>query len=176
MNIYLILLIIFTLIAILIFLYFSGYTKLRAYKEKMDKAEQLIEEKLEKKLELIMLINSEVKKVTDKKDYLKDYISIQDLIITNIEKDLKLDEAVKLINELIYDFTDLNNDKDFLNHLNELRKIDEVLVSAKNMFNQNAIFSNQLIKTFPNNIIAKIANFKFRSFYTNNKTDDSETF
>ena len=44
------------------------------------------------------------------------------------------------------------------------------------MFNQNAILSNQLIKNFPNNIIAKIAKFKIRSFYTNNKTDGEETF
>ena len=41
---------------------------------------------LNTKLDLIIAINSEVKKVTNKKDYLKDYISIRDLIITNIEK------------------------------------------------------------------------------------------
>jgi len=142
----------------------------------MDKAEQIIETNLEKKLELIILINSEVKNVTGKKEYLKDYISIKDLIITNIEKDLKLDEAVKLINELLYDYTELNNDNDFIKNLNELRRIDEILVSAKNMFNQNAIYSNQLIKTFPNNLVAKISNFRIRSFYTNNKTEDVETF
>jgi len=176
MNFYLILLIIFAILAVLAFLYFSGYTKLKKYKEKMDKAEQIIETNLEKKLELIILINSEVKNVTGKKEYLKDYISIKDLIITNIEKDLKLDEAVKLINELLYDYTELNNDNDFIKNLNELRRIDEILVSAKNMFNQNAIYSNQLIKTFPNNLVAKISNFRIRSFYTNNKTEDVETF
>jgi len=176
MNFYLILLIIFAILAVLAFLYFSGYIKLKKYKEKMDKAEQIIETNLEKKLELIILINSEVKNVTGKKEYLKDYISIKDLIITNIEKDLKLDEAVKLINELLYDYTELNNDNDFIKNLNELRRIDEILVSAKNMFNQNAIYSNQLIKTFPNNLVAKISNFRIRSFYTNNKTEDVETF
>lgn len=176
MNLYILLLIIFAVAAILALLYFSGYSKLKKYKEKMDKAEQIIEANLEKKLELIISINTEVKKVTGKKDYLKDYISIKELIITNIEKDLKLEEAVKLINELMLDFTELNNDEDFINNLNALRKTDEILVSAKNLFNQNAVYSNQLIKNFPNNIIAKIANFKIRSFYTNNKTDDQETF
>jgi len=176
MNIYIILLIIFAFVAIMALLYFNGYTKLKKYKEKMDKAEQIIDTNLEKKLELIISINSEVKKVTGKKDYLKDYIAIKDLIITNIEKDLKLDEAIKLINELILDFSDLYNNKNFTQKLNELRQIDEVLISAKNMFNQNAIYSNQMIKLFPNNIIAKLSNFKIRSFYTNNKTDDHETF
>ena len=176
MNIYLILLIVFALIAIIALLYFSGHSKLKKYKEKMLKAENIIDENLNQKLNLIITINGEVKKVTGKKDYLKDYVSIQNLIITNIEKDLKLDEAVKLINDLMVDFTELNNDTEFNELMKKLREIDEVLTSAKNMFNQNAVQSNQLIKTFPNNIIAKVGKFKIRSFYNNNKTDDIETF
>jgi len=176
MNIYLILLILFMLIAILALLYFSGYNKLKKYKERMDKAENLIDINLNKKLDLIININGEVKKVTGKKDYLKDYISIRDLIIQNIEKDLKLEEAEKLINDLMNDFTELNNDKNFKKFIKELRELDEILTSAKNMFNQNAVLSNQIIKTFPNNLIAKTAKFRIRSFYNNNKTDDIETF
>lgn len=176
MNIYLILLIIFAIIAITTLLYFNGYTKLKKYKEKMDKAESIIETNLNKKLDLIISINAEVKKVTGKKDYLKDYISIGDLIIQNIEKDLKLDEAVKLINELKTDFTELNTDTEFNKLIMNLRELDEVLTSAKSMFNQNAVLSNQVIKAFPNSIVAKIAKFRIRSFYNNNKTDDGETF
>ncbi|MBQ8901836.1 MAG: LemA family protein [Bacilli bacterium] len=176
MNIYLILLIIFAVIAIVALLYFSGYSKLKKYKEKMDKAENIIDENLNEKLNLIITINGEVKKVTGKKDYLKDYVSVQDLIISNIEKDLKLDEAVKLINDLMVDFTELNTDTEFNELMKKLREIDELLTSAKNMFNQNAVQSNQLIKTFPNNIIAKLSKFRIRSFYNNNKTDEIETF
>lgn len=176
MNIYLILLIIFAVIAIVALLYFSGYSKLKKYKEKMDKAENIIDENLNEKLNLIITINGEVKKVTGKKDYLKDYVSVQDLIISNIEKDLKLDEAVKLINDLMVDFTELNTDTEFNELMKKLREIDELLTSAKNMFNQNAVQSNQLIKTFPNNIIAKLSKFRIRGFYNNNKTDEIETF
>lgn len=176
MNIYLILLIVFAILAVIALLYFSGYSKLKKYKERMDKAENIIDENLNEKLNLIITINGEVKKVTGKKDYLKDYVSVQDLIISNIEKDLKLDEAVKLINDLMIDFTELNTDNEFNGLMRKLREIDEVLTSAKNMFNQNAVQSNQLIKTFPNNIIAKFSKFRIRSFYNNNKTDDTETF
>lgn len=176
MNGYLIIGILFMLLAIVVLIYFGSLSKLKKYKEKMDKAESIIDENLNKKLDLIISINGNVKKVTGKKDYLKDYVSIRDLIITNIEKDFKLDEAVKLINELMRDFEELNSDNNFIKNVNELRRINEILVSAKNMFNQNAIESNQTIKTFPNNIVAKIANFKIRSFYNNNKTDSEETF
>lgn len=175
MNIYLIIGILFTIIALVALIFFGSFSKLKKYKDKMIKAENIIDENLNKKLDLIIAINGEVKKVTGKKDYLKDYVSIRDLIITNIEKDLKLDEAVKLINDLMQDFEELSKDENFVKNINELRKIDELLVSAKNVFNQNAITSNQIIKTFPNNIVAKVSKFKYRSFY-NNKTDSEETF
>lgn len=175
MNIYLIIGIIFMILAIIALVFFSSYNKLKKYKEKMIKTENIIDENLNKKLDLIIAINGEVKKVTGKKDYLKDYVSIRDLIITNIEKDLKLEEAVKLINDLMQDYDELRKEENFIKNYNELRKIDEILVSAKNMFNQNAVLSNQIIKTFPNNIVAKLAKIKYRSFY-NNKTDSEETF
>lgn len=172
MNIYLIIAIVFMIVAIITLIFFSSYTKLKKYKEKMDKIELIIDENLNKKLDLIISINGDVKKVTGKKDYLKDYVSIRDLIITNIEKDLKLDEALKLINDLMQDFEELNSDENFNKNISELRKIDEVLVSAKNMFNQNAIESNQIIKNFPNNLVAKIIKLKIRSFYNNNKIEE----
>lgn len=176
MSKYLILLIIVTLILIAVLIYFIGVSKLKKYKEKMDKAENIIDANLNKKLELIITLNGSIKKVTGKKDYLKDYISIRDLIITNNEKDMKLEEAVKLINDLTTDFSELSTDKDFIKNNKDLREIDEILVSAKNLFNQNALYSNKLIKNFPYNIIAKISKFRIRSFYNNNKTDDGEAF
>lgn len=164
------------LIAILVFAYFACLTKLKKYQEKMDKAEEIIDENLNKKLDLIITLNNTIQNVTGKKEYLKDYISIRDLIITNIEKDMKLDEGIKLINELTNDYSDLNSNKEFMKTFNSLREIDEVLVSAKNLFNQNAVKSNQLIKSFPYNIVAKIVKYRIRSFYTTNKTDDGDNF
>ena len=176
MEFYIGLAIIVMLIAILLFTYFVCITNLKKYQEKMDKSEKIIEENLNKKLDLVNTLNSTIKKVTGKKDYLKDYISINSLNITNIEKDMKLDEGIKLIDELTNDYRDLNKDKEFMKTFNSLREIDEVLVSAKNLFNKNAIKLNQLIKKFPYNIVAKIAKYKIRSFYTTNKTDDGDNF
>lgn len=176
MNSYLILAIIVAVIAILVLIYFSAVTKLKNYKERMDAAESIIDTNLNKKLDLIISINTEVKKVTGKKDYLKDYVSIRDLIITNNEKDLKLDEAIKLINELTDDYEELNKDKEFVKKMNSLRLVEESLVAAKISFNQNALKSNQLIKTIPYNIVAKLSKCRIRSFYSTNKTDSDETF
>ncbi len=175
-SIYLLIAIVFAVVAIIVLVYFIGVTKLKEYKERMDKAESIIEENLNKKLELIINLNSAIKKVTGKKDYLKDYVSMKDLIITNIEMDLKLEEAVKLINDLTNDYNDLNKDSEFIKQIEHLKEIDEVLVSAKNIFNQNAMLSNKYMKNFPYNIVAKIAKYRIRSFYTSNKIEESESF
>lgn len=177
MNKYLILTIIIAIIAIIVLVYVSSYLKLKKYKEKMDKAEEIIDKNLDKKLDVIIAINSQIKKVINKKDYLKDYTTLKDSIITNIEKYLKLEEAVKLINDLSKDFVKINNDKEFIKNVEILREIDELLVSAKDLFNQNAMLSNELIKTFPYSLISKTSNFKIRSYYTtNNKNDDNDNF
>ena len=175
MGKYIVLVVVIALIAIGALIYFIVINNLKNYKERMEKAEGIIDTNLNKKLEVIINLNNSIKKVTGQKDYLKDFINAKDLIITNMEKDIKLDEAVKLVNNLARDYTKLNNDSEFSKELKNLREIDEVLVSAKNVFNQNALASNKLIKTFPYNIVAKIAKFKIRSFY-NNKTDDSDNF
>lgn len=176
MDFYIALAVIVMIIAILVFTYFACITNLNKYQEKIDKAEVIIEENLNKKLDLVNNLNNTIKKVTGKKDYLKDYTSIKNLNITNIEKDMKLNEGIKLIDELTSDYRDLNKDKEFMKTFNSLREIDEALVSAKNLFNKNAIKSNQLIKKFPYNIVSKIAKYRIRSFYTTNKTDDGDNF
>ncbi len=175
MNSYIIILIVLAFLAILALIFFSSYGKLKDYKEKMDKAESIIETNLNKKSDIIIKMNSIIKKVTGKKDYLKDYIDLDSLIISNIEKDWKLDEAVKLVNNIAIDYKDIINDNKYKDLKNDLRDTDEKLTSAKNMFNSNALNSNQTIKSFPNNVIAKLARFKIRSYY-NTKTDEKDTF
>ena len=163
------------IVATIALIFFNSLGKLKQYKEKMDNAETIIDENLNKKLDLIIAANGDVKKVTGKKDYLKEYISLRDFIITNMEKDLKLTEAYKLIIDLTNDFNELRKDENFVKNIEELKRIDEILTSAKNIYNQNAINSNKLIKVFPNNIIAKISKIKIRCYY-DNKTDSEETF
>lgn len=174
-NGYIILVFFIAIVSILVLIYLVCYNKLKEFKEKMEKTESIIDTKLNEKLELIITLNGSIKKVTGKKDYLKDYVAINNLIITNNEKDLKLDEAVNLINDLNTDFDSLSKDNDFNKQIKSLREIDEVLISAKNIFNQNAIMSNKLIKRFPYSVVAKIAKFSIRGFYSSNKkTDDGE--
>lgn len=175
MNIYIVILVVVAIIAILSLITFISLNKLKGYKEKMDIAEKNIDSCLDKKLELIISINGDIKKIITEKDYLKDYVGIKDLIMTNIEKDIKLNEAYSLINKLIVDNDKLSKNDKVNKKMAELRKNDEKLVSSKNLFNKAALVSNNTIKTFPNNIVSKLFNYKIRSYY-NNKAEDVDNF
>ena len=131
------------IISILLLIYFIGLNKFKNYQEKIKKAENIINESLVKKQEIIISINSNIKKSTDKKDYLKDYLK-KDENVSNIEKDFKLDEATNLINNLAYDFKKLSKDNDFNKKLQNLREINETLVAAKKIYNDNDILNNKL--------------------------------
>lgn len=159
------------LVALITLIYFIGINKFKTYHDKMVKVEDIINENLIKKQDIIISINTNIKKLTDKKDYLKDYLK-KDEEKNNIEKDFKLDEASNLINNLAYDFNKLSKDSDFNKKMQTLREINEALVAAKKIYNDNAILNNKLIKQFPYNIIAKIANYHIVTLYNNNKTDD----
>lgn len=170
-----IILLIIAIISIVVLITFISLNKLKKYNERILIAEKNIDSNLEVKLNSIITINNELKKGNDEKDYLKEYIQIKDSLITNIEKDIKLDEAEKLINKLLIDNTKLSSSTKIKKQLVELRKTNEKIVSSKNMYNKNALLNNNLIKTFPTNIIAKIFKYKIISYY-NNKTDDKDNF
>ena len=64
MEFWFVILVIILIASLLALVFFSSYTKLKKYKERMEKAENLIDEYLNKKLDLIIAINGDVKKVT----------------------------------------------------------------------------------------------------------------
>lgn len=174
MNGYLVLLIIVTIVAICALIYFNAHTKIKKYNIKIMKAEEKINGSINKKNDLIKLIAKVVKKVT-KKDYLKDYIEIEKEELDNIEFDYKLGEAEKLFNDLLRDYSTLRKNKDSKKYVDELREINEILVSSKDIYNTNSESLNKLIKRIPNNIIAKIMKVDIKQYYHNIKTDDNET-
>lgn len=172
---YILLLTIIAVISVISLVVIISLTKFNKYKEKINISNKIIDENLESKLNSIKSIDKEIKKVIDDKDYLKDYIQIENSSINNIEMDIKLNEAEIFINKLLIDNSKLNKSTKIKKILVELRMIDEKIVSAKTIYNKNAYLNNYLLKSFPNNIIAKIFNYKIINYY-NNKTDEDDSF
>ena len=158
--------------AILAIIYVVNYNKLSYYKTRIELAESIIDDNLRKKYDKLCEINIEIKKELDKKDYLKEYIELNDKRISNFELDRKLVEAMNLTKELINDNKVLNN-KEMNKILKETKKIDEELETGKNYYNKNNTILNGIIRKFPSNIVAKIHRYKIQAYFDGKNMQDA---
>ncbi|MFI3260749.1 MAG: LemA family protein [bacterium] len=147
------------------------FNDLQHYKTRIELSENSIDENLRKKYDLICELNIDIKKLDNDKDYLKDYIDVKDVRHTNFDFDRKLIETITFIHELQQDHSELNN-KNFNKILKEIKLIDENLIASKNFYNKNTSFLNELVRCFPNNIVARNHNFKIKPFFDNKNMQD----
>lgn len=170
LSIFLIIIIIFGILGIV---YVYNYNKLQYLKTKIEQAENLIDESLRTKYDLIVKINSLVKKVTkNKKEYLKEYVNLKNHKISNFDLDRKLIEAMNIIYELQNDFNDLEKNEELISILHEIKNIDEKLVATKNYYNKNTSSCNELVREFPSMIVAKVHKFKIKPFFDGKDMQD----
>ena len=167
-----IILLIIIIIGVLALIYVMTYNNLVNYKIKIEKAEGIIDENLRRKYDLIAKMNIAIKKVVNKKDYLKEYIELKDKRISNYELDRKLTEAMNIILEVKNDYSELDT-KEFNNDLKEINAINETLTSCKTYYNKNTTELNQIIRKFPSNIVAKIHHYKIKPFFDGKNMQDA---
>ena len=174
MNTLTIILIIIIILGLLVIFYATIYNRLAVYKIKIEKAESIIDEALRQKYDAICRINTLIKKVVTKKDYLKEYIDLKNKKISNYDLDRKLTEAINTIMEVKNDYSELDT-KEFNKELKTINKINEDLTSSKNYFNKNTSELNELIRKFPTNIIAKIHHYTIKPFFDGKNMQDEIT-
>ena len=167
-----IILVIIIIIGMISLLYVITYNDLVSYKIRIEKAEGIIDEKLREKYDLIAKMNINIKKVVNKKDYLKDYIELKDKRISNYEMDRKLTEAMNIILEVKNDYSELNN-KEFNDNFKKIEEINETLISCKTYYNKNTYEINKIIRKFPSNIVAKIHRYKIKPFFDGKNMQDA---
>lgn len=171
MNYTSVILILIIIVGLLVIFYATIYNKIVVYKLKIDKAESVIDEALRQKYDCIARLNGYIKKVVAKKDYLKEYIDLKNKKISNYDLDRKLTEAVNTILELKNDYSELDT-KEFNKELKTINKINEELTSSKNYYNKNTSDLNEVIKKFPNNIVAKIHHYSIKPFFDGKNMQD----
>ena len=168
-----IILIIIIILGIIGIIYINSYNKLQFLKTKIEQAENIADESLRSKYDNIVKINNIIKKtLKNKKDYLKDYVELKDKKISNFELDRELVEATNTIQTLINDYENLENNHDIQEIIYEIKNIDEKLSAAKTYYNKNTTESNQLIRTFPSVIVAKIHKLKTKPYYDGKNMED----
>lgn len=168
--------------AILILLIISGigtityiiyYNALQDCKVKIDEAESMIDEALRYKYDILLKLESLIKtNIKETKINFKDLNDLKKESISNFQLERKLVDTVLLINKIQDDFPELEEIKDYRELLNDIRVMDERINAAKKYYNKYTSKSNELVRKFPSNLIAKFHNITVRNFFDNKDMND----
>lgn len=168
-------LILLTIICLLVITYIYYYNSLQDYKTKIDEAESMIDEALRSKYDLLLKLENLVKaNVTDTKINFKNLNELKNESISNFQLERKLIDTHLLITKIQDDFPALEEIKEYRDYTNDIRVMDERINAAKKFYNKYTSKSNELVRKFPSNIIAKFHHISIRNFFDNKYMNDDD--
>ena len=175
METFTILLLIIIILGILAILYINIYNHIQFSKTKIEKVEGNIDEDLRTKYDLIVKADNIIKNnLKAKKDYLKDFINLKEEKISNFDLERKLKEAETIIDTLYEDNKELNENETMIEIQEEFKNINEKLVAGISYYNKHVTETNNYIRKFPNNIVAKIHHVKAKTFFDGKDMTDTD--
>ena len=167
------LLIILILACLSVIVYIFYYNKLQDCKLKIDESENIIDERLRNKYDLLVNISKVIEDhVKDEKISFKELNDLKEMEISNFDLDRKLNEFVNLINTINNDYKELDDIDEYSNLLDKIKRVDEELTAAKKFYNTYIGDSNELVRKFPSNIVAKFHNIKLKNFFDGKDMND----
>lgn len=154
-------------------LYVFNYNKLQHAKTKIEHAECLIDESLRNKYDLITQYDKSIKdEIEIDKNFLKDLHKLKQDNISNFELDRKLVEYTNIINKVKSDNPEIIDNKEFKKLFANEKKIDEKLQASKSYYNKYTSDMNELIRSFPSNIVARLHGFEIKTFFDGKNMQD----
>lgn len=153
-------------IGILGLIYALLYNNLQASKIKINEAENIIDELLRKKFDLLEVIKTIVIDNTDINDKnFEQFDNLKTVNISSYDFERKLTEYNILINQMKDDYSKLEELDPFNNNYEDIFKLNERLEATKTFYNRYTTILNKAIKKFPSNIIAKIHHLDPQTFF-----------
>ena len=163
-------LIIFIIISFLAFIFTIMNNKFQLIVIKIDKAEEDINIYLDKKKELLERTVSIVKKELKAKEFLTDLANYNEEL-NNFEKHNLLKGLYNELFKVIDENEKLLKSDSLVKILEELNDNEENIVGAIKFYNDSVVEFNQLVVSFPSNLIALVKRYKKLEFYNNEKRE-----
>ncbi|MGN0973918.1 MAG: LemA family protein [Bacilli bacterium] len=165
-----ILIIIIVILAIFGIIYISIYNKFQFTIIKLTEAENIIKKSLKTRLSLfdriIPIIKDRIKNDDDNK-LLDSMIKIKNKKFNNIELNNEVEKCNKNLNEVLDSNLDLYKDESIINILKEFSENKEDIEYGEKYYNDNVVYYNKLIRSFPSNIVGLTLGYKHKEFYEN---------
>lgn len=154
-------------------LYVYQYNKLQHSKTKINQAECLIDEALRSRYDLLVRVDKYIQtELENDKTFFKNLDKLKNENISNFDLDRKITEYYNLWMQIKNDYPDLNNKKAFKELINEDKRLDEKLQAAKSYYNKYTSELNDLIRTFPSNIVARMHKIEIKTFFDGKNMED----
>ena len=154
-------------------LYVYQYNQLQHSKTKIDQAEVLIDEALRGRYDVLVKIDQLFIKEIDKKSFFKDLDKLKEENISNFDLDRRLVEYFNLMEQIKIDHKNIADSKELTNLLKEDKKVVEKLTAAKSYYNKYTSELNDLVRSFPSNIVARIHGINIKSFFDGKNLEDT---
>ena len=175
MGIYTIILLLIIIIGLLAIVYINIYNHMQYSKTKIEKAENNIDNDLREKYDLVVKTDTIIKEhFKEKKDYLKEFINLKETDISNFDLERKLKEAETIISTLYEDNKELNENNSMKEVLENFKEVNEKLIADISYYNKHVTETNNYIRKFPNNIIAKIHHLNIKAFFDGKDMTDTD--
>ena len=153
--------------------YIYQYNKLQHSKTKIDHAECLIDEALRNRYDMLVKADKLIKTELDSdKTYFKGLEKVKNENISNFDLDRKLTEYLNLLEQIKVDNPDLTNKKGFKELMSDNKKSCEKLQAAKSYYNKYTSELNDLVRTFPSNVVARIHGITIKSLFDGKNMED----
>lgn len=165
-TIIIILLTIIIIASILTIIYITLYNKIQFSKIRVDEAEKVIIEELQKRYEILFKSKKIIEKNT-KMDLtiFSDLEKLKNSNVSSFDFEKKITESIATIYLIKNDYPKLEEKKEFKEILRSLNESDTKIIAAKSFYNKNNSELNTLLKIFPSNIIGLIHGIKPQPYY-----------
>ena len=166
--------IVLIIICMLLIGYMLIYNKYQEYIIRINEAEVEIDTILRKRFDLLNKSISIIKANTDiEGDILELIVKLRSRKLTNFELDRSLYEAINEFNEYSEKYPELKESDNFIKIELGLNESEAEIIACRKYYNDIITDYNQLVKTLPSSIVAKIAKFKEKNYFDGrDRTDD----
>lgn len=152
--------------------YVVYYNKYQFAIIRINEAENQISKSLKEKFALIERLIPIFKDKFKKDNRLVDIaIKIKDNDLNNFELNKELQQATKIINELLDTNVTLYEEENIKTILNELFMNKQSIEAGEKFYNDNVVIYNKLICSFPSNIVKIFMHLKRKEFYEKEKEE-----
>lgn len=138
---------------------------------KIEEAESNIDTLFEKKIELLERARQIVKKELKLKEFMDDIEFLSETTINHFEMNNSLRTLQNEFNKILDEHEKLYKSESLLSIIDELSSNDEAILGSTKFYNDNVVIFNQLVGSFPSNIVAVLWKYKKKDFYNNEKKE-----